>query len=419
MLQRGFSEAQEELRSEREHADQLRRLADSSVAINASLSIGQMLQALTRHARLVIGADCCIAGIIAADGSAPKVAISRSPDNPGWDRLTQEPHPSEVHALVSRLGRPKRMDKGLMPEGFSFPDEDGARLTDFLAAPITSHGRHCVGFILLADRSEGKFTGKDMVISIQLAETVSAAIDNALLYERERRVAEMLQRGLLPNGLPDLRGLAVSARYLPGAAGLNVGGDWYDVFSLPEGRTGVAIGDVIGRGVKAATVMGQIRTAFRAYSLIEGSPEKVVARLDCLMSDLDPEHFSTMIYLVWDPAEGTARTVVAGHPPPLLIDAAGQAEFLGGDVSVPLGTMAGFPYRHLRTSVENGSTLVLYTDGLVEQEGGVEKGLANLKRAASYPADSPDELCDRLLKSMLPADSEDDVAIVVLRFLAE
>jgi serine phosphatase RsbU (regulator of sigma subunit) len=165
--------------------------------------------------------------------------------------------------------------------------------------------------------------------------------------------------------------------------------------------------------------MGQIRTAFRAYSLIEGSPEKVVARLDCLMSDLDPEHFSTMIYLVWDPAEGTARTVVAGHPPPLLIDAAGQAEFLGGDVSVPLGTMAGFPYRHLRTSVENGSTLVLYTDGLVEQEGGVEKGLANLKRAASYPADSPDELCDRLLKSMLPADSEDDVAVVVLRFLAE
>jgi serine phosphatase RsbU (regulator of sigma subunit) len=211
----------------------------------------------------------------------------------------------------------------------------------------------------------------------------------------------------------------VAARYLPGASGLNVGGDWYDVVSLPDNRTGVAMGDVVGRGVKAATVMGQLRTAFRAYAHDGSSPESVVGRLDRLMSSLDPDHFSTMVYLVWDPTKRVAHTVLAGHPPPLLIDGTGRSRFLEDDPSVPLGTVADFSYGLVRTSVDVGSTLVLYTDGLVEQEGGLEQGLARLEKAASHPTDNAHELCDRILKSMLRPDAEDDVAVVVLRFLGE
>lgn len=224
-------------------------------------------------------------------------------------------------------------------------------------------------------------------------------------------MAETLQRGLLPKRLPKVPGIEVSARYLPGAAGLNVEGDWFDVVRLPNDRTGVVIGDVVGRRVRAATVMGQIRTAFRAYSIDGSPPETVIGRLDRLMSSLDPDHFSTVAYLVWDPAEGQARAVVAGHPPPLLIDPSGDARYLDEDTSVPLGTMDDFPYASVRTSIKAGSTLVMYTDGLVEQDGGLDERLRDLAARASAEPAPPERLCDRILGSMLPADNEDDVAI--------
>jgi hypothetical protein len=418
MVQRGFRETQEELRNEREHADQLRRLADSSIAISSRLSIGEMLQTLTRHARRVIGVNCCLAGIVGANDDARNAAISRAPAHSHWDRFTTEPHLSELHAIASGLGGPTRMDEVGTPRDFIFRDEVDIDPGDLLIAPLKSRKQDHVGFIVLAGKVKGGFTDKDTSISIQLAQTVSAAIDNALLYEREHRIAEALQGGLLPREIPHLRGVAVAARYMPGAAGLNVGGDWYDVMSLPKDRTGVAMGDVAGRGVKAATVMGQIRTAFRAYAHDGSQPESVVRRLDRLMSTLDPDHFSTMAYLVWDPGDAAAHTVVAGHPPPLLIDHTGRARYLDEDASVPLGTLPGFPYRQVRTPVDVGSTLVMYTDGLVEQEAGLDEGLARLARAAAHGG-SPDELCDRILESMLPPNAEDDVAIAVLRFLGE
>jgi hypothetical protein len=418
MVQRGYREAQEELRSEREHADQLRRLADSSVAISSSLSIRDMLNTLTDHAREIVGVECCVAGIAGAEAGGPNVAMSRTRAFAGCDHFATDPRLSEMQALAAGLDGPARMDRATPEEASPFNDS-ALDPADVLIAPLRSRGHDYVGFIVLVGKMEGRFTDKDESIAIQLAQTVSAAIDNALLYERERRIAEALQRGLLPTDIPILQGVAVAARYLPGASGLNVGGDWYDVVSLPDNRTGVAMGDVVGRGVKAATVMGQLRTAFRAYAHDGSWPESVVGRLDRLMSTLDRDHFSTMVYLVWDPTERVAHTVLAGHPPPLLIDRAGRSRFLENDPSVPLGTVADFSYGSVRTSVDVGSTLVLYTDGLVEQEGGLEQGLARLQKAASYPSDDANQLCDRILKSMLPPDSEDDVAVVVLRFLGE
>ena len=416
MIQRGFSEAQRELRSEREHADQLRQLAESSLAVNSSLSIKDMLKAVTDHSKVIIGADCCIAGVTGAGAGLSPMDSQSS----GWihtDYLKKDEIVSRILSVAKLLDAPVKFTGEDPP-----PDLADIGTTDFsagelLLAPLRQPGRHCVGFILLANRVVGGFTDKDESILIQLAQTVSVAVDNAALYARERRVAETLQRGLLPKDVPDVPGLAIAARYRPGAAGLNVGGDWYDVVRLSHGRTGLVIGDVVGRGVRAASVMGQTRTAFRAYSIDGSPPEIVIARLDRLMSVLDPDHFSTVAYLVWDPGKRRARAVIAGHPPPLLIDPSGVAHYLNGDGSVPLGTIQDFPYRSVDTPIDMGATLIMYTDGLVEQGGELGDGLKELAEIASRHPGAPDELCDRILTSMLPEDADDDVAVVVVRFL--
>ena len=418
MIQRGFSEAREELKTEREHADQLRRLADSSLAVNSTLSIEDMLSAVTHHSRLFFGADCCVAGVIAAPADIAKTAISSSSAGAGWDHLMTDPVVSKVHAAAMLLDEPVRFAADEPPAGFPTVGDGSTPAGELLLAPLKRRGRHYVGFILLGNNVGSAFTGRDQSIMVQLTQTVSAAIDNAVRYALQRRVAEMLQRGLLPKDLPDVPGLAVAARYLPGAAGLNVGGDWYDVVRLPQDRTGLVIGDVVGRGVRAATVMGQIRTAFRAYSIDGSPPETVIARLDRLMSALDPEHFSTVAYLVWDPADRRAYTVMAGHLPPLLIDPSGSARYLDGDAAVPLGTMGDFPYAPVCTSIDVGATLIMFTDGLVEQGGDLGDRLRDLAEIASEYPGGPDELCDRILESMLPANNEDDVAVVVVRFLS-
>jgi hypothetical protein len=415
MIQRGFSEAQRELQSEREHADQLRQLAESSLAVNSSLSIKDMLNAVTDHSKVIIGADCCIAGVTGA-GAGVSPMDSQSSGSIHWDYLKKDEIVSKILSVAMLLDAPAKFTGEDPPPGLADIGTTDFSASEFLLAPL-GPGRHCVGFIMLANRVVGGFTDKDESILIQLAQTVSAAVDNAVLYARERRVAETLQRGLLPKDVPDVPGLAIAARYRPGAAGLNVGGDWYDVVQLPQGRTGLVIGDVVGRGVRAASVMGQTRTAFRAYSIDGSPPETVIARLDRLMSVLDPDHFSTVAYLVWDPRKKRASAVIAGHPPPLLIDRSGVAQYLDGGGSVPLGTIQDFPYRSVDAPIDVGATIIMYTDGLVEGGGELGVGLKGLAEIASKHPGAPDELCDRILTSMLPEDANDDVAVVVVRFL--
>jgi serine phosphatase RsbU (regulator of sigma subunit) len=234
--------------------------------------------------------------------------------------------------------------------------------------------------------------------------------------EQERHVAETLQRGLLPKRLPELSGIVAAARYLPGAAGLNVGGDWFDAVALPHERTAIAVGDVVGRGVRAASVMGQMRTAFRAYALDDPAPEAVVTRLNQLIPTLDPEHFSTMVYLLWTPRSRVARVVSAGHPPPLLLEPKGRTEYLELSPSLPLGVLHDTEYRQSEATLAPGSMLVLYTDGLVEQQG-LDYGLAHLKQAVLHETKDLEALCDHVLRFMLPAQTVDDAALLVLRFL--
>jgi serine phosphatase RsbU (regulator of sigma subunit) len=231
----------------------------------------------------------------------------------------------------------------------------------------------------------------------------------------EREVAQALQRRLLPERLPDIPGVTVAARYLPGGVGVNVGGDWYDVILLPDGRIGVAVGDVLGRGADAASVMGQVRMAFRAYALGGEAPEVVVDRMDALIQAMELGHFSTMIYLVLDPEARLIRMVRAGHPPPLLLHPGGEAWYLEAGLGIPLGVAAGAKYEQVVERVEPDSILILYTDGLVESRQGIDSGLARLQESVRGGPHDPEALCDRILGSMVGSNTHDDVALVTIQ----
>jgi PAS domain S-box-containing protein len=235
--------------------------------------------------------------------------------------------------------------------------------------------------------------------------------------EREHRIAETLQRSLLPDRLPEIPGVLLTARYLPATSDMEIGGDWYDVVQLPDGRVGLAIGDVAGHGLRAASTMGQMRMALRVCALEERSPNRVVTRLRHLVRGQLGAEFATLVYLVFDPDSGTVRFANAGHPPPLVVGVTQSATYLEGGLGPPLGAV-GFPDHHLDVTypLAVGSTLFLFTDGLVERRGAtIRDGLERLKTLVADSGDDLEAMCDHLLLEMVGSDVSDDVALLALR----
>jgi PAS domain S-box-containing protein len=234
--------------------------------------------------------------------------------------------------------------------------------------------------------------------------------------EREHRIAETLQRSLLPELLPEIPGVTLAARYVPATREAEVGGDWYDVVPLPDGRLGVAIGDVAGHGLRAASTMGQLRMALRAYAIESESPGEVIARMQQLVRALGVPDMATVVYLVFDPDSGLVVFSNAGHPPPLLITQAGEASFLEEGLAPPLGTMPHAEHLEATSRLVPGSTLLLFTDGLIERRGAsLREGLERLRKATAGGASDLEELCDRLLASLVEEDVEDDIALLALQ----
>ncbi|MCA1726577.1 MAG: SpoIIE family protein phosphatase [Actinobacteria bacterium] len=240
-------------------------------------------------------------------------------------------------------------------------------------------------------------------------------ITEAKRAEREHRVAETLQRSLLPDGLPEIPGISLAARYVPATADLEVGGDWYDVVQLPNGYVGAAIGDVAGHGLLAASIMGQLRMALRAYALSEESPAEVVRRTHRLLHRVAPMEMATLTYLVLNPDTGEARFSSAGHPPPLLVDADG-ARFIRGGLAPPLGAiLQPDAYVEATAVLAPGSALVLYTDGLIERRGvSLSVGLDLLQAEAAGIGTEPEALGDGLLEAMVGGEVDDDVALLIV-----
>ena len=322
-------------------------------------------------------------------------------------------------------------DPGDLPGGREFANSVAAAREAMLAtADSAGDGGALVGVPLLA---EGVVTGvlvagatrprefsADVLTLLRLAaERVGLAIAHARVYEREHRIAETLQRSLLPERLPQLPGLEVAARYLPAASEAEVGGDWYDVIPIAGGAVGLVMGDVAGKGLAGASMVGRLRSALRAYALQSHDGARVVEQLNRLLwTEGDDSQMATMLYAIVDPAASVVRWVNAGHPAPLMI-VDGLPRFLEGAGSVPLGVLPFPTYAEVTTAMDPGSALLLYTDGLVERPGEhIDDGMAELAARVREAPEDPDGLCDHLLATLVPAGGAmDDVALLTLRNL--
>jgi PAS domain S-box-containing protein len=261
----------------------------------------------------------------------------------------------------------------------------------------------------------GRYTGYvGTAIDIHERKTMEARLLE--VYQREHKIAETLQRSLLPERLPQIEGLELAARYLPGARGAAIGGDWYDVLERPDGRVALVVGDVVGHGLRAAATMGQLRNAFRAYGLVESSPSEVVARINRLVMSGVEDVMATVLYMVLDRETGELSFSAAGHPPPLVLAPDGP-HFLEGGRSVPIGASDPAVFREATAVLPPGSSLLLYTDGLVERrDEPLDQRLDKLAAVAGAAGEGLDVLCERVIGAVLgEGDPGDDVALLVVR----
>ncbi|UNZ20854.1 SpoIIE family protein phosphatase [Streptomyces sp. 891-h] len=291
--------------------------------------------------------------------------------------------------------------------------------TSAVVAPLRVR-REVLGALTVA-RGEGRrpFTEKDLPLVDDLVRNLALGVDNVRLYQETRDIAERLQHSLLPV-LPESEHLQVAARYASSSTTAQVGGDWYDCFLVPGGETALVIGDVAGHDLEAAVAMSQLRSMLRGIAVDRREPPEVVLRrLDLANHSLYREATATCVYaLVKGPEQGPweLRHSSAGHPPPLLTTEDGDTRYLDEGAGLLLGMDPQLPRRGARTPLPARSTVLLYTDGLVERRGAsLDKGLALLRRHTAELAREPlDVFCDELLIG-LGADSDDDIAILAVR----
>ncbi|MFJ7497270.1 SpoIIE family protein phosphatase [Streptomyces sp. NPDC097727] len=258
--------------------------------------------------------------------------------------------------------------------------------------------------------------GGVLVYAVDVTDHAEAAERLRASERRHRETAVTLQRSLLPQELEQPDDLRIAATYQPGGTDAAVGGDWYDVITLGAGRTALVIGDVMGRGVRAAAVMGQLRTAVRAYARLDLPPHEVLQLLDGLAAEIDASQIATCAYAVHDPNEGRLVYASAGHLPILVCHEDGTVHRAEDPTGPPLGT-GGWIHTSGTIALPPGSTAVLYTDGLVERRSeDIDEGVAALERALSGAKGSPQVVCDRLIRSLgVTAEHDDDVAVLVVQ----
>lgn len=294
---------------------------------------------------------------------------------------------------------------------------DAFNPSSLIAVPLVARDQTLGALTLATSGSTRHFAADDVDFANIIARRVALAFDNALLYERERRVADIFQRASLPATLPKIPGIAIDAHYESGAKEAEIGGDWYDAFQLGDGRLGLSIGDVAGKGLQAASIMSTVRLLIRATALEELTPSRVLARANQLLLN-DKPAMVTALFGILDPEELTFTCSIAGHPPPLVVSAEGEISS-GVPVAPPLGiaTDAVFPEQTLMLPL--GSLLVLYTDGLIEGKRDkldAEDTFAKVLQtvAGLHEANPAEAIATRLID----APPSDDVAILTIRAAA-
>ncbi|MFD8087167.1 SpoIIE family protein phosphatase [Kitasatospora sp. NPDC059722] len=296
-------------------------------------------------------------------------------------------------------------------------------LGSLIAVPLTARGVLMGVACFWRGRERGPFEEDDLSLAEELTARAAVSVDNARRFTREHTMAVTLQHSLLPRALPEQSAVDVAHRYLPAQAG--VGGDWFDVIPLPGARVALVVGDVVGHGLHAAATMGRLRTAVQNFSTLDLPPDELLGHLDELVThidqetaDSDGEHAitgATCLYCIYDPTTGICALARAGHPPPALVHPDGTVELPVLPAGPPLG-LGGMPFEAAELRLAEGSSLVLYTDGLIEDRTrDVGVGLDLLTETLGRPGRSPQEVCTAVLDVLLPARQSDDIALLVAR----
>jgi serine phosphatase RsbU (regulator of sigma subunit)/anti-sigma regulatory factor (Ser/Thr protein kinase) len=415
---------------EREANERLVLLGEASRVLASTLDVEQ---AFRRMAAVLVPdmADVCYLDLLeedrvsryasVADGHPEAELLERwPPELSGADPISSVLRTGET-VVIADIGEDLLRRAAREPAHFELAVRVGFR--SCIAGPLVTRGQ-VVGALTVFRTGEGRaFRRADVGVVEVLARRVAMAVENARLFDRQRELAETLQRSLLPRALPEHPGIAAAARYLPAGAAMDVGGDWYDVFAVRGGTLAVALGDVAGHGAHAASVMGQLRNALRAYLVEDGDPARALARLDALLTSLEPGEMATVTCAVIDTEHATLDVSSAGHLPPLLVDARGGARRVDHHRGLPLGTGAAAEYRTTRFHMEPGELLLLYTDGLVEdRRRALDVSLEHLLGVVtelSTQALSPARFCDALVACLLGNESpDDDVAVLAVQLCA-
>ncbi|HXR70831.1 SpoIIE family protein phosphatase [Actinocrinis sp.] len=351
--------------------------------------------------------------------SLPAQRQSRVADDERWERRTASWPPLLTAAV--RAGHACYLaDRGAVraafPEAVEWEDSLEAEQS-WAVLPLTTAAGP-VGGLYLVYESARTFDEDDQAYLQALAGQCTMAVARARMHEREHRQVVSLQDALLPKRLPDLPGIDAAFRYIPGSLDTEVGGDWYDLFGFQDGRLGMVVGDVIGKGVTAAAGMGRVRAALRALAYSDPSPRAVLTGLDRLFDATEnAESLTTVVYSVYDPATGGLVISDAGHLPLLVMTAEGDARYVD---ATPEATPLGWSEERVehRLSLRPGDIVIGFSDGLVETRvDSLDEGLARLRAAAlSAPDTALEPLLDHLVETMLREhEQDDDVTLLAVR----
>ena len=398
------------------------RLQQATSMLAEAITVEQVVEVITEVGRSAIGAERSAVGLLDPERLRLRtINLSGLPDSPGGPlaELPLDVPSMMTSAILTR--RPLLIEN---PDELHKHFDEGVDLflahTDeqaWVGLPLLSSGAP-LGALRFSFTRPRKITDEERVFLEALAGQCALALERASLFEREHTTAVTLQNSLLPDRLPTVPGVILEARYLP-ARNMEIGGDWYDAFKLPDGKLAVAAGDVMGKGLTAAAGMGRVRNALRALALTDPRPAAVLAGLDRLFiaTELE-EQVTTVAYLVLDPLTGEGMAGSAGHLPPLLLSVGAPPQLDQAVAGTPLGWAS--PRQQYAFRLPPGNTAVLYSDGLVEnRRRGLDAGLEELVAvAARAPADgleNPALLLDYLVDRMLAGyEQDDDVTVLVV-----
>ena len=419
-------------------------LDDTFRQIGATLDLDQVARGLIN---ILVPHFCTAAGLLVLESVAAgdefpvnppdgsqllrRLAVATDDGSPGWDAAFPTGEvllypPGTPYVECMDTGKPVRVTMldhqaaiGIAESWLRRPVATLLSESSMLLLPLATKDAP-LGFFVCTRKSGCRpFDDYDSEIGMEFASRAGIFIDNARQYNRERTTALTLQRSLLPTGLSAPSSVDVQHRYLPGSKLIEVGGDWYESIALPGARAALVVGDVAGHGVRAAVTMGRLRTAIHTLASLELAPADTLQQLNELMTSLGERepHFATCAYAVYDAVTGSCEIASAGHLPPLLVRPDGTGEFLDTSPAPPLG-VGEIPVESRTFQIEDGSLLVLYTDGLVEdRQRDIDDGLNFLRDVFKGEAaqDSLDDLCRAALAGVYAHQQRDDIAILIAR----